>query len=396
MRILILSHALVQKASQERWRRLAQSYPHIQVRLVIPEIWESTWFNDRMIFHGATEDVGNFQVRTLETTSRSNFSVYFFRGLAGEIRQYRPDLIFAVHESYQTAQAVLWRLLFARHARLIFFTMNVLPRHFQPHSLRLKHLLNVLASTALWWLIRHGTDGAICHYPEIEEQLRKDGYKKPVLVQTQIGVDKTVFHPNPVAHEDRRATLGKVGFVIGYAGRITPEKGVLDIATVMRRLPADTHLLIVGDGPARADLQQMAAEYGWQERLHVTGYVPVNEVATWMRTMDCFVIASRVTAKWVDTFPLVVAQAMATGLPVVGARSGAIPFQLGGYGLTFDEGDTDTLARHLLTLYDNSPLRTAMGNALRERALAEFCLDGMNQRFYEFVSRLSGSEGLRN
>jgi glycosyltransferase involved in cell wall biosynthesis len=107
--------------------------------------------------------------------------------------------------------------------------------------------------------------------------------------------------------------------------------------------------------------------------------------------MDIFVLGSKETPTYIDTFPLVVAQAMTMGLPVVGSISGAIPYQLGGKGLLFPEGDAECLQQHLEHLIQESDARQLMGAALRERALEHFCIDAMNERFIEFVEHEVGA-----
>ena len=388
MKILVISHSLIERAPRARWRRMAAANPDFHIRLLIPKRWISVGFGNEVVLEGKEESEGNFEVRTVSLTSERNCSTYFVHRLRRELLDFNPDIIFPVHESYQLLQSIIWRKLFAPRARLPFFTMDVHPRtarlalSFNPK----KMLLNIL-NWSSWWLVRHGTDAAMCHYPGIEQQIRQDGYRQPVLIKTQIGVDEDVFLPETAERKAVRTQLGLDGFVVGFVGRVTVDKGILDIASAMSRLPKDVRLMVVGDGPDRTQVEEMATRAGWRDRLHLIGYVPFQDVARFTRAMDCLVAGSRTTETWTDTFPLVVAQAMATGIPVVGSDSGAIPFQLGGQGLVFDEGDADAIAAHILSLRNDPALCKRMGQALLNRAREEFCIGGINPKLVEFFRR---------
>jgi glycosyltransferase involved in cell wall biosynthesis len=392
MKLMVLSHALIQPHVQTRWRKLAKSGA-IQVRLVVPKQWGYAYPGMEEGFVGVEEDANGFQIRTAHTINKTNCSIYLFRGLRKQLRDFDADIIYPTHESLQTVQMVLWRWLFARRSRLVYFTMSVHPRvpaltWIKPWRRPWRIGIYLLRAVS-WWLLRHGTDAAVCHYPAIKEQLRREGYKRPILIQTQVGIDEEVFCPDTGEGEKIRARLGLTGFVVGFVGRITEEKGVLDIAEAVGRMPNDVHFLVIGGGPDQDRLMQLAAKGGWAKRLHLTGVLPIAEVASHMRAMDCLVVASRTTEGWVDTFPNVLAQAMSTGLPVIGSNSGAIPFMLGGKGLLFAEGSVSELVDHLQSLREKKDLRASMGAALRERALAEFCLGGINASLVDFLKTVA-------
>ena len=388
MKLMVLSHALIQPEVQTRWRKLAAS-GKTHVRLVVPKRWVQTWFGVEEIFEGRDEEKDGFEVKTTRTTSESNLSFYFFRGLRRQLREFDADVIYPTHECNQTIQMVLWRWLFSRHSRLVFFTMSVHPRISSPTSLHPRRIIGYCWRRIAWWLLCHGTDAAVCHYPAIKDQMQREGYDRPILIQTQIGVDEDLFHPDHQEGEKMRTKLGLNGFVVGFVGRIIWEKGILDIAEAIGRLPADVHLLAVGNGPDRNRLEAIALKGGWAKRLCLTGSVSPAEVAVYMRAMDCLVLGSRTTKGWVDTFPNVVAQAMSTGLPVIGSNSGAIPFMLGGRGLLFQEASVDEIIDHIMTLRADAALRAGIGMSLRERALAEFCVAGINRRLIEFLQTIA-------
>jgi len=280
----------------------------------------------------------------------------------------------------------------------MFFTNAGTSCHKPPWTtITLRYLHAFLLKRISWWLIRNGTDRALCHYPDAAQQLKQDGYRKPIHVQTPVGVEEAVFHPDLLGErEHTRASLGLNGFTIGFAGRLVREKGILDIGAAVTQLPDDVQFLVVGDGPAKGELEHLSQHGGWRNRLHLTGHVPYFQVAQYMRAMDCFVLASKTTPTWMDTFPLVVAQAMATGLPVVASYSGAIPYQLDGAGLLFPEGDVTAIAAHLKLLYADCHVSRRLGAQLRSRALEQFSVTSLNSAYWDLLlscKRLTCAKG---
>ena len=117
------------------------------------------------------------------------------------------------------------------------------------------------------------------------------------------GVDAELFHP-------RRRRADVYGDVAGpiwlYVGRVAVEKSIEDFLA----LPLPGTKVVVGDGPARADLQTRFPEALWR------GYRYGQDLAAHYASADCFVFPSRT-----DTFGMVVLEALASGLPVASVPS---------------------------------------------------------------------------
>lgn len=388
MKILVLSHALIQKAARARWEKLAADYPEHTIRVVVPKYWETFSFDAKVTNEAEDENKGNYQLRAIATSNSYNSSYYLYLKLSHQLKEFKPDIIFPTHESFQTLQTIWCQKLFSPASRLIFFTMDVHPRKVFPHPFTYLGFKNSLVRWIIWLLISSNSDGAMCHYPDIERELRYAGFTKPILIQTQIGVDNDVFKPDIEQREKTRKHLAfENKFVIGYAGRLTSEKGVLDIVDIFHRLPGNVFLLLIGDGVLNQEVKKKAILEGWSDRLYITGHVSLYEVAKYMQAVDCFFIGSHTTETWTDTFPLAVAQAMATALPVIGSSSGAIPYQLNGKGLLFPEGDTSALYDSILSLLTNLSDCNKIGNNLYERAIDNFCVSNMNRKLLDFLKK---------
>lgn len=389
MKILVISPPLKIESYRTRWKRLANSeQSDVQVLGMTPSQRKASGYGKDVVVSGGAEEDGNFKLITLEATSPMN-GYYTFKGFTAAVKKFDPDLIFCVHQEgvRQLLQTIICRKLFFRRTKLVFFSMKAHPRVPKMKSKSPKEFAKRIFFLVNWWLVRHGTDAALCHYDRIEEQMRSEGYQKPVLQQTQYGVDPQQFCPNPEKRVEVRQRLGLKGCVVGFCGRFVPSKGLPDLMAAFERVEGDCSLLLVGDGELREDAEKWIEKNGLADRVTITGFIPHTEVQDYFQAMDVFVLGSRETAKYIDTFPLVVAQAMTMGLPVIGSISGAIPYQLGGKGLLFPEGDVDTLSAHMQQLVDNPLLRESIGKALHERSSTNYCVDVMNEQFIEFVNQ---------
>jgi len=379
LKLAIISHALAQESSQARWKLLAERYP-VEVSLLVPKLWKSRWLRDEQVFEPKAIHNGRFRVIPLPTTSKTNWGRYFFLSLDAKLRSIRPDVIYVIHAEmiWIHQQVLTYRKLWSPHSKIIFFTMNALgiPQNRWYHRF-------------LWNRLKNGAEAALCHYPGCEKSLRDAGFNKPIFLQTQIGVDETVFRPSPRERKEIRRMLGVENkFVIGYAGRLTAKKGVLDLLSALPLPKVDWALLLVGNGELREQIQKTAHENGWQDRVILTGTVPMNDVAKYMRAMDCFVLGSRTTPHWIDTFPLVTVQAMACGIPVIGSNSGAIPWQLRNTGLIFSEGDVRKLQEYMVRLAKDPELCQKLRHSGRTRSLENFSISAITKDFYNILQQV--------
>jgi alpha-1,6-mannosyltransferase len=138
----------------------------------------------------------------------------------------------------------------------------------------------------------------------------------------ELGVDTKVFHPDAVAGKKARQRLGLPSdrIVLLYVGRLSPEKNLKRLFCAFSLLnetdPSRYHLAVVGDGPLRGGLQQLAAETGQVSWLRPSnGASGASELADIYRAADLFVHPG---VK--ETFGLVTLESQACATPVVGIR----------------------------------------------------------------------------
>ncbi len=161
----------------------------------------------------------------------------------------------------------------------------------------------------------------------------------------------------PPAEDDRltlRARLGlpEEAFIVGYVGRLIPQKNLPLLIKAMARTP-DMLCAIVGGGELQEQLERQAAGLS---NVRFLGYHP--QAASLMPAFDALCLPSR----W-EGLGLVLVEAMLRRVPIVGSRAGAIPEVLGEgqYGVLFGPDDVDGLVRALKTV-------RASGAELADRA----------------------------
>lgn len=176
------------------------------------------------------------------------------------------------------------------------------------------------------------------------------------------GVDGEKFNPR-YANNDMRNMLSDGNPdapILLYVGRLSNEKQIDHIRPVLDAVP-NARLAIVGDGPARESLQEVFAG----TRTKFMGYMTGTALSEAYASADVFVFPSAL-----ETFGLVVVEAMAAGLPVVASRVGGIPDVVdeGRTGYTFDVGDTDAMIAGVRNIVASRERINQMGSDAREFA----------------------------
>jgi len=179
----------------------------------------------------------------------------------------------------------------------------------------------------------------------------------------QRGVDADSFHPRFRSTAMRAEMTGGQSerVILLYVGRLSEEKQIEQLKPALERLP-QCHLVIVGDGPARALLEREFAGMS----VTFLGYLHGERLSQVYASADVFVFPSQL-----ETFGLVVLEAMAAGLPIVAARVGGVGdmVQEGLSGYTYTSGDNKALLECLRKLLGSEACRRRMGR--QSRAFAE-------------------------
>ena len=200
------------------------------------------------------------------------------------------------------------------------------------------------------------------------------------------GVDIERFRPKSGAAHRLREQLGipTTAPVLGIVAALRPEKNhelLLRAAQDVLAARPDAQTVIVGDGPERGRLEQLAAELGISRSVHFLGTRPdVHEV---LSMLDVFVLTSHIEAN-----PVSILEAMATAKPVIATRVGSIPDTVseGTTGYLVTPGDAFQLANRIISLIDNPDLACRMGQAGRDRVVQHWSLEAMVSGYEELIT----------
>ncbi len=185
-------------------------------------------------------------------------------------------------------------------------------------------------------------------------------YLREVALGWGLDPRRVTVLPNPApaipampTRDELRAELRLDGDVLVFAGRLGPQKAVGVLLDALERAAGVT-LVIAGDGPERAALEQRVAELGLDGRVRFLGSVPRETVLRLFRAADASVLPSA----W-ENFPHTLVEALAAGCPVIATAVGGVPevVQDGANGLLVPPGDVAVLAGAIERFFGDAALR---------------------------------------
>lgn len=227
----------------------------------------------------------------------------------------------------------------------------------------------------------------------IRRKLLEQGFPEERILVHYTGVDTKKFQPASTEE----------GPVILFVGRLEPVKGpeflIRAAADVQRELP-EAELVMIGEGSLRADLEKLAKQS--LRRYRFLGARTADEVREWMNRAS--VVCAPSTARRSgeeEAFGMVCAEAHAVAKPVVAFDSGGISEIVthGSTGFLAPQGDWPALAKHLLVLLQDAPLRERFGMSGRESVLRQFDLEDRTRILEEIYAGVLGewrfTDGIR-
>jgi glycosyltransferase involved in cell wall biosynthesis len=208
----------------------------------------------------------------------------------------------------------------------------------------------------------------------IRETLIKNGFPSDKIRVNYIGVDTDLFQADPNVKRES---------VVLFVGRLAEKKGceylIRAMAEVQKRVE-NVKLVIIGDGALRTKLEKLAEKL--LQRYQFLGLQSSNEVKRWMNRSKLLAVPS-ITAKNGDSegLPMVVVEAQAMGLPVVGSIHAGIPEAVinGETGLLVPEQDYQGLAASILKLLEDEALWQKMSHNGKQRMRLHFNLSKQTQ-----------------
>lgn len=334
--------------------------------------------------HLGSELAGERRAATFSLNVQRKLDWAAVRDLARQIDERQVDVIVCTN-----GYPLLYALLAARRARRpvrlveVFHTTGFR----QPIRSRLRMLLNrfVFRQCELVVYVSH----------KQREYWRARGLRAKRDIVIQNGIDADYF-TDRYTLQQKSATRAEFGFapgdfVIGICAALRVEKAHGDLLRALRRL-RDTgvpaKVLMIGDGPQRAEIERQIAELQLAGHAVIAGHRP--DVRPYIACCDVMTLTSHV----VETFSIAALESMALGKPVVLTRIGGAEEQVrhGSNGLLYEPGDVATLAKHLRRLTAGTD-RLSMGAIAARDVRERFTIQRMVQRFSEELQTVTEVTG---
>ncbi len=384
--VLIVSHPAVLGVNQEVYRELSRR--GWSVTIVVPDRWRHDYSADDIVpraLPGLESALRPVRV-LLPGRPQRHLYVVRCRALSAEVR---PDVAFIEAEPFSLPAAQWGR---AWHRLGIPFGVQsyenidrALPapvRRLRSRVLREAAFVAARSQTAATLARSWGARGEVAIAP-------------PAVPRWAEAENGAPWPGDPGTGDVAGATgaaevTGERPFTVGYAGRLTEEKGLGDLLAAVRRLAGPVRMLLLGNGAMRAELDGQPIPGGTVQILDGLRH---EQMGSAYAQLDVLVLPSRTTASWKEQFGRVIIEALFSGVPVIGSDSGEIPWllELTGGGLVFAEGDVEQLAARLQELRDAPELRRSLARRGHEAVERMFTVPAATDPLERMLSAAAAS-----
>jgi len=368
MNVLILSHSYFAQENQKNINSLSS---FCRVKCVLPKQWDAPFGHG-----GAFQTTQNKELFVPLKSVMVFRSQYIFASISLGVLHFRPDIINIEYNPWSLMffQALLYRALFSRHSKIV---CTIKKNTFIKRPGFWGRLKFFIANLTL-----RKTDHIIAVSGMVQVLLTNKFSISPwkISLCQHLGVDTEIFKPpsiDPINRKDEQKSI-----VIGYCGRLAKHKGIEDLIQAVHRVhkrnKVPVTLKLLGEEYPENWLTPHCARHTWVDTLPP---VSLTEVADFLRELDIFVLPSRNLPDHQEHDAHALLEALATGLPCVGTRSGIIPEILGdGTGFLVDPENPKELAKVLEGLILNPEYRNELAVRSRQKAIKEFALDELSKK----------------
>lgn len=230
------------------------------------------------------------------------------------------------------------------------------------------------------------------------------GVRPETIKVIPLGCDTEKFRPLEPDPRLRERVLGNRadGPVILSVGNLVERKGhdmvVRALPAISKEVPGVTYV-IVGSGPYRKNLEELASSLRVGNQIVFAGRVPDEDLPKFYALSDVFAMPSRARpdSNDVEGFGIVFLEAGASGKPVIAGRSGGIEDAVlhGITGLLVDPSSEEDVAQALIRLFKNDELRVKLGNQGRDRVQKEYTWSIVSECVQAILEQVAGEQSRR-
>ncbi|MBF2058178.1 MAG: glycosyltransferase family 4 protein [Cyanobacterium sp. T60_A2020_053] len=388
MKILVVGHSYIVDLNCTKWRELAKISPNIEVRIIVPKIWNPKGVQNNII-KTEFKDEGNLKVIPVSNFSQNHQGLLCFGlDIINILKTFKPDIIQVEQgvKSLAYAQFIILNKLLNIQAKNCFFTWWNIPYN-------LKFLFSWLEKFNLKY-----TDGLVAGNQDAVDILKNHGYEGKNIIMPNLGVDEKLFCPQTQPDLKKELGINDDDFVIGFVGRFVPEKGILTLINAVSELKVNKSwkLLLLGRGELEKTIIDQAEKLGIKDQLIIIPSVPHDQVPKYINVMNTLVLPSQtdddfqtISAKgWKEQFGHVLIEAMACKVPVIGSDSGEIPLVIGDSGLIFPEKNVTALRDCLTNLISDVNLTKKLGQKGYDKTLEKYTNYALAKNLLNFYQNI--------
>lgn len=247
--------------------------------------------------------------------------------------------------------------------------------------------ISMFSRLPLGWLAKRFAQSADVYVSlskQIEKELKGAGFDKGEIVHIPNGIDTSVFY-SAGSIEEKKELRKKLSLpckkMVTFVGRLDPQKRadlLIEVFKEVHRLFNSAYLVIIGDGPERKKLEEMA-----DENILIKGVV--SNVAEYLRASDLLVLPSLA-----EGMSNVILEAMATGLPVITTNISSNPEVIdnGIDGVLLDPEDKSGFKKNILKILTDESFASKIGQNAREKVVEKFSIESIAEKYRELFDRL--------
>jgi glycosyltransferase involved in cell wall biosynthesis len=354
-RILLIDNNAVESARRSVFRALAERY-EFDVHLVVPRSWKE----QGEVIQWERESTGNLQVHPTRFIFGYRQHRVVYLELFKYLRFLTPDLLYVdtEPENYAALEALLSVRLMSPTTKLVLVSSRTIDHRLVGFPYRFSWTHRACDS-----IIRsHGVDLMFVRPRSSVDFVA--AYARRVLV-LPFPVDCSMFR-----RSEKREPGETDVITVGFLGRLVEGKGVHMLLEALPALPPNGRLLIVGSGPMKNHLMEIAKSRDVVARVRFLPAVPYERVPGILDLMDILVLPSLPSKYWMEQCPRVLIEGMACEVPLLASDSAGIPDVVGDAGLLFRTGSVNDLVLKLRLLIEDRNLRADLQKRGRDRALA--------------------------
>jgi glycosyltransferase involved in cell wall biosynthesis len=363
MKVIVYSHSYLEPENQKNIESLSRL---CEVRCIVPKfggvnIWRNVEFRASSKINYLFRPYFPFYITK---------SQYILFSLTLGLDKFRPNIINIEYNpwSLQFIQLLVAKILFSPQATIVC---------------TIKKNTHIIKSGFLGYIksiVVKYTLGKVDHFIAVSQKVaemlenRLNIPRHKISIAYQLGVDIDLFKP-----KEKTVHLNPL-LVVGYCGRLDEEKGVTDLVDAMSMLNKNAicsiQLMLMGNGAYGGfldeKLKEDAKKVNW---LKLLPGVPNDQVVDFLNDLDVFVLPSRKLEDHEEHDAHSLMEALATGIPCMGTKSGIIPELLEGIGIIINPSDICEMSFEIRNLLRDNKLRQELSKKGREKAVDCFSLD---------------------